>query len=416
MTAVASLLEASPEGVEQDVARAYELVRAFDGDKTWSKADDPHAEFAALRRRGPVHRSTLERVFTGADVAEETATPIWHVVSFAAAERVLRDEDAFSSSAYDDNMGQVIGRSFLQMDHQEHRAWRNVLHSGFNRQAVLAHRQQVRSAVASRLSSVAARGGGDLVADVAFPVALTTIARLIGLPPGTRIGTLYTWAVGLLDDPGGDIAATVRRALETPSAWTRGSLVDRLQGAGNPAIGSGSQLLPALRLLLSTGTEPPFRSLATLMYAALTDSSVPDLLRTDASLAPAVFQECWRWECPLTWVLRRCTTDTELSGHMIRRGELVCVNLASANRDETRWSHADRFDVRRTPLPSLAMGTGPHTCLGRHLAAVEAHELLSEILSAVTSTWTTGWTLDTDGPSGRGFRSPRRLDIRFHTS
>ncbi|MFF4369041.1 cytochrome P450 [Streptomyces sp. NPDC001594] len=413
MTAVAGLLDASPQGVEQDIKEAYALVRAYDDATTLAQGGDPHAEFAALRRQGAVHRSTLERVLTGTDGAEGTTTPAWHVVSFTAAEQVIRDEDTYSSAAYDDSMGRVIGRSFLQMDHQEHRTWRNVLQGGFNRQTVLAHRQDVRLAVASRLSSVTARGGGDLVAKVAFPVALTTIARLAGLPRGTRIGTLYTWAVGLREDPDGQVTSAVRELLGTPSAWTPGSLVDLLLRAKNPVIGTGPQLLPALRLLLSTGTEPPFRSLATLMYAALTAPSVPALLRTDLSLAPAVFQECWRWEPPLTWVFRRCTTGTELAGQRISRGELVCVNLASANRDDTRWRHAHLFDVRREQLPSLAMGTGPHTCLGRHLAAVEAQELLSELHDVVGSAWPTGWTLHTDGPAGRGFRSPGRLGVRL---
>lgn len=415
MTAVAGLLDASPEGVEQDIMQAYALVRAYDDGATLAQGGDPHAEFAALRRQGAVHRSTLERVLTGADGAEGTTTPAWHVVSFTAAQQVVRDEDTYSSSAYDDSMGRVIGRSFLQMDHQEHRTWRNVLHGGFSRQTVLEHRQAVRSAVASRLSAVAARGGGDLVAEVAFPVALTTIARLAGLPRGTRVGTLYTWAVGLREDPDGEVTSAVRELLDAPSAWTPGSLIDLLLRAKDPAIGAGPHLLPALRLLLSTGTEPPFRSLATLMYAALTDPSVPALLCTDPSLAPAVFQECWRWEPPLTWVFRRCTTETELAGQRIGRGELVCVNLASANRDDTRWSRAHLFDVRRESLPSLAMGTGPHTCLGRHLAAVEAQELLSELLDASGSAWPAGWTLQADGPVGRGFRSPGRLVLRLPT-
>ncbi|RCH67727.1 cytochrome P450 [Streptomyces sp. SDr-06] len=407
MTLAVSLLDASPADVERDIGEAYALVRAFDSDGAWSKDADPHAEFAALRRRRPVHGSTWERVLTGADLTDTASTPVWHVVSFAAAERVLRDEDTFSSSAYDDSMGRVVGRSFLQMDHEEHRSWRNVLHAGMNRQTVLAHRAQIRSSLAARLADTLARPGGDLVADVAFPVALTTIARLIGLPPGTRIGTLYAWAVGLTEDPGHRMADAMGELLAMPSAWPPGSLVDLLSRADSPAIGSGPQLLPAVRLLLSTGTEPPFRSLATLMYAVLSDRTVLESLRADPSIAPAVFHECWRWECPLTWALRRCTTDTEVAGQSMGRGDLVCVNLASANRDEARWSHADRFDARREYLPSLALGTGPHLCLGRHLAAVEAHELLSELASLAPFRW----TLDTDGPVGRGFRSARRLRV-----
>ncbi|MFF1447124.1 cytochrome P450 [Streptomyces sp. NPDC058274] len=416
MTTVPALLDAGPDSVQEDIAEAYALVRAFDGDATCPAAGDPHAEFAELRRRGAVQRSTLERVMAGVDVPEETATLVWHVLSFADAEAVLRDEDTFSSSAYDESMGRLIGRSFLQMDHQEHRIWRNVLHGGFNRQAVLALRDAVRSDTAAALTAVAARGGGDLVAEVAFPVALTTIARMIGFPPGTRIGTLYTWAVGLLDDTGGRISTAVEELLDTPSAWVSGGLVDLLLGTENPEIGSGPELLPAVRLLLSTGTEPPFRSLATLMYATLTDGSVADLLRTDPSAASSVFQECWRWECPLTWVLRRCTTDTVLCGQAIRRGDLVCVNLASANRDETRWTHPERFDPRREPQPSLAMGTGPHTCLGRHLAALEADQMLSALIDVLLPDRSPGWALDSAGPIGRGFRSPRRLGVRVARS
>ncbi|MDQ1049648.1 cytochrome P450 [Streptomyces sp. V4I2] len=411
MTAPAPLLEANPAAVERDILAAYESVSSFDADGTGAEADAPHEEFAALRRLGGVHRSTLQQVLTGANGPGGTSISTWHVVSFAAAERVLRDESTFSSSAYDDSMGRVIGRSFLQMDHQEHRTWRSILHSGFNQQAVLARRDRVRSAVVSRLGSLAGRGGGDLVRDVAFPVALTTIAELVGFPPGTRIGTLYAWAVGLLDDADGKIGTSVRECLETPSAWAPDSLVGLLLRSGNPAVGAGPDLLPAVRLLLSTGTEPPFRSLATLMYAVLTDREVLRLLREDDSSAPGVVQECWRWECPLTWVLRRCTAETEISGQPVGRGELVCVNLASANRDETRWSRPARFDAGRE-LPGLAMGTGPHTCLGRHLAMVESRELLAELL-ATESTWPPGYTVNTDGVAGRGFRSPRRLRIRF---
>ncbi|WP_328551045.1 cytochrome P450 [Streptomyces sp. NBC_00358] len=411
MTVVPTLLAASSVSVQEDVAAAYALVRAFDNDAAWSAATDPHTEFAQLRRQNPVQRSTLERVITGVDAPEETSTPVWHVVSFTAAEAILRDEETFSSSAYDDSMGQVIGRSFLQMDHQEHRIWRTVLHSGFSRQAVLGLRDAIRSDTAAALTTVAARGGGDLVAEVAFPVALATIARMIGFPPGTRIGTLYTWAVGLLDDANGQISTAVEEMLNTPSAWAPDSLVALLLGTKDPEIGTGPQLLPAVRLLLSTGTEPPFRSLATLMYATLTDHSVADLLRTDPPAASSVVQECWRWECPLTWVLRRCTADTGLCGQVIRRGDLVCINLASANRDETRWHQPERFDPRREPLPSLAMGTGPHTCLGRRLAALEASEVLYALDGALP-TESSRWALDSDGPVGRGFRSPRRLRVR----
>ncbi|MFE7612323.1 cytochrome P450 [Streptomyces celluloflavus] len=413
MTAVPPFLDAGPGGVEQDLAEAHALVSAFDVDQGGQWAGDPHAEFAALRRRGAVHRSTLEEMFTGADVPSTARTPAWHVVSYGAVEQVLRDEQVFSSSAYADSMGRVIGRSFLEMDGVEHRTWRNVLHGAFHRQAVSDQQARIRLDVVSRLRALAGRGGGDLVRDVAFPVALTAIADIIGFPPGTRIGTLYAWAVGLLEDADGMITTAVAEWLGAPSVWPAHSILGRLLRCDDPLIGTGSELLPTVRLLLSTGTEPPFRSLATLMYAVLSDPAILETVRADESKGSAVIQECRRWECPLTWVLRRCTADTELCGARLREGDLVGVNLASANRDETRWTNPDRFDIYRKPLPHLAMGTGPHICLGRHLAALEAREILAGLLQATMSVWPLRPVLDTDGIGGRGFRSPRRLTLRL---
>ncbi|MFF9884447.1 MULTISPECIES: cytochrome P450 [Streptomyces] len=280
-------------------------------------------------------------------------------------------------------MGRVVGRSFLEMDGAEHRARRNALHGGFHRQAVTEQRSRVRRSVDARLRALADQGGGDLVGDLAFPVALTTIAGIIGFPPGTRIGTLYTWAVGLLDDADGKIATAVAEWLGTPSAWPARSLVGRLLRHEDPVIGTGPELLPTVRLLLSTGTEPPFRSLATLMYAVLSDPALLETARATERGATAVIQECRRWECPLTWVLRRCSTDT------------------------------DRLDIHRRPLPHLAMGTGPHICLGRHLAALEAGEILAGLARMAPRVGPGRPALDTDGVEGRGFRSPRRLILRW---
>ncbi|MFJ2847537.1 cytochrome P450 [Streptomyces griseofuscus] len=283
------------------------------------------------------------------------------------------------------------------------------------RQAVTRWQARLPADGLSRMIAMADRGGGDLVGEVAFPVALMTIASIIGFPPGTRIGTLYTWAVGLLDDTDGKIATAMTEWLGTPSMWSADSVLGRLLRCDDPAIGTDSALLPAVRLLLSTGTEPPFRALATLMYAVLHDPAVLEAVRADASLTPALVQECWRWECPLTWVLRRCTTDTELCGVRLRAGDPVCVNLASANRDGSRWADADCFDPHRSPLPHLAVGSGPHLCLGRHLAALEAEEILGGLLwvTGPPSARPSGPVPDTDGVSGRGFRSPRRLTLRF---
>ncbi|MEI4828485.1 cytochrome P450 [Bacillus sp. FJAT-53711] len=64
--------------------------------------------------------------------------------------------------------------------------------------------------------------------------------------------------------------------------------------------------------------------------------------------------------------------DTEISGHILRRGEEVIVWFGSANRDEQVFTNPDKFDIHRKPTTNLAFGTGIHFCLGASLAKLEA--------------------------------------------
>lgn len=53
---------------------------------------------------------------------------------------------------------------------------------------------------------------------------------------------------------------------------------------------------------------------------------------------------------------------------------------ASANRDERRYPDPDRFDIRRDARDHLAWGTGPHMCVGMHLARVEMEVMLEALI------------------------------------
>ena len=86
--------------------------------------------------------------------------------------------------------------------------------------------------------------------------------------------------------------------------------------------------------------------------------------------------------------------------------------LASANRDETRFPDADRFDVHRAPTQHLAFGSGPHMCLGIHLARMESLVALDAVLERLPDLH-----LDPTAPTprivGSLFRSPAALPVRF---
>jgi cytochrome P450 len=167
-----------------------------------------------------------------------------------------------------------------------------------------------------------------------------------------------------------------------------------------------------LRLLLPAGIETTYRSLGNLLFALLTH---PDQLRDvtrDPGLRPAAIEEGLRWQTPLVIVTRECVRDTRLGDVDVPAGTAVNVFIASANRDERRYDEPDRFDIHRPLAPHVSFGSGPHTCLGIHLARMESRIALDALLERLPDL-----RLDPEAPAprvvGSIFRSPDALPVRF---
>jgi cytochrome P450 len=111
-------------------------------------------------------------------------------------------------------------------------------------------------------------------------------------------------------------------------------------------------------------------------------------------------------------VSRVTTADTEIAGCPIAAGSPLGVIVGAANRDEAHFDRPEEFDIDRPPFLHLAFGTGPHQCLGMHLARLELRVALETILTELPSL-----RLDPDAPAplieGYAFRSPNALPVRF---
>jgi cytochrome P450 len=100
---------------------------------------------------------------------------------------------------------------------------------------------------------------------------------------------------------------------------------------------------------------------------------------------PAAAEEMLRWWTPVMTFRRTATSECELGGQHIGRGDKVVVSFTSGNRDEAVFADSDRFDIRRQPNPHLVFGHGPHFCLGAHLARIQTCALFDEILARTSS-------------------------------
>ena len=122
-------------------------------------------------------------------------------------------------------------------------------------------------------------------------------------------------------------------------------------------------------------------------------------------------EESLRLEPAAAAIDRYATRDTELAGAPIRRGDLVRISIAAANRDPASFDGPDRYDVtRENAQRHIAFAHGPHVCLGMHLARLEAHTAIARLLARFPDL-----RLDDAPPRARGliFRKPPAVDVRW---
>jgi cytochrome P450 len=163
--------------------------------------------------------------------------------------------------------------------------------------------------------------------------------------------------------------------------------------------------------LMFGGIETTEGMVANLFAHLLGEPELWDEVGTDRSLIPNAVEESLRLEPSVVRVDRYVTGDTVLGGAELRRGDFVIVMISAANRDPFAFPEPDRFDIRRPNAKQhLTFAHGPHTCLGMHLARLEALAATSAALDMLP-----GLRLDPNAalprPAGTVFRKPDRVDV-----
>jgi len=123
--------------------------------------------------------------------------------------------------------------------------------------------------------------------------------------------------------------------------------------------------------------------LGNLLHRFVSDESgFTSVLRAGPGLVPMAVEESLRYEAPVLFLFRTAKDDTEIGGCPVHEGERVITGIASANRDEAVYDHADEYRLDRAELPDnhLSFGEGPHLCLGNHLTRMIGRVVLEEAL------------------------------------
>jgi len=378
----------------------------------------PYAGWARTRESGcPVVEST------GGMFGHATS---YSVVGYKEVETVLRDGETFSSSINAEHIGQFMGDLILAMNGSEHRQYRNLVAKAFRASQLERWDETlVGPIIDSLLDQIAPLGRADLVASVTSVYPVQVICGIAGVP--LRDAAQFSrWAeqinMGPLAPEAGMAASNamvdyLRPLVEARRAEPNGDfLSDLVHEEIDGEQLTDSKIYGFLRLLLPAGAETTFRVMGNCLYALLTHPEALERVYADRALLPEVIEETLRWETSVTQVSRVATADTELAGCPITAGSPVAVITASANHDESRWEDAEEWKLGRPVQHHLAFGTGPHQCLGMHLARLELRVGLDRILDRLPDLRFDPELADTAVIEGYAFRGPSALPVLFTPS
>ena len=396
--------------------RAWKLFATFNTSVGFGQPA-PYETYAALRSESPVHPGLPHLGMPG---NSGDAAPVFSVYSYNAAVEALLDTATFSSTAYHDMIGKVMGRSIIEMDPPEHREYRPLLQKSLGPKTMAQWKSRFVTPLLDEMTAeLRPAGRADLVRGFLFAFPMRTFAAILGLP-AEQYSAFHYNAIELVTlsydlEKGLASAAKLGEMFASVLAERREKPLDDLISVLAHAEHDGQQLTDEeiysfLRLLLPAGAETTYRSSSSLLVGLLSDPDQLAAVREDRASLTAAVNEAVRWETPLQFVPRLVTHDTQLAGVDIPAGATVMVVVGAANHDPTRWEDPERFDLRRPYKSALAFGHGLHLCLGMHLSKMETEELVLALLTSLP-----GLKLDPDEPSptidGTLMRSPASLKV-----
>ncbi|MEU5539768.1 cytochrome P450 [Streptomyces sp. NPDC020362] len=322
---------------------------------------------------------------------------------------------------------------FLRLDDPEHHRLRTLAMRPFGPPhspgRIDAMRDEIARITGELIESIRDREQVDIVDDFAYPLPVTVICRLLGVPredePMFREWTDVLVAaadIGSGEDSGQRQKAAVQAQQEMGgyllglAEQRHGSPTDDLLSAFINEPDPAQRLTPeelaeTAILLLIAGHETTVNLITNGVLTLLRRPDQLERLRDDPDLLPRAVEELLRYEPPVHMRERIPLADVDFAGTTLPKGASVIVALASGSRDPKRFHEPDRFDPTRPDNEHLGFCSGVHICFGAPLARIEAQTALGALLPRLGAA-----SLVQDPPPYRTnamLRGPRHLPVAF---
>ena len=353
---------------------------------------EPGPLYEQLRDQGPVHHVRLPAGLKG-----------WLVIDYTVARQVLADptirKDVHQIRRIIDTthpgvhaMGSDMAEHMLNTDPPDHTRLRRLVAKAFTPRSVSALVPRIKQIADELIAAMPTTGPIDLLSEFAFPLPITVICELLGIPTGDR-DQFRTWTNTILF-AGTDSRDTVLAAAADMNTYLHTLIVARREHPGNDMLSglvtatdedgnlTDIEVVSMTFLLLVAGHETTVNLIGNTMFTLLQDQARFTALRTHPDQVPAALEEHLRHLGPVHIATLRFTTEVvNLGGTTVAADELVFVSLAAANRDPNRFARPELIDYERENPGHLAFGHGIHVCLGAPLARAEGTIALTRLLA-----------------------------------
>ena len=352
---------------------------------------------------------TLFDVRPGAGLARSEDDGGWVAASHAAVSTVLRDpgwtSDArsavgaasfVSGRTIPEEAGELLSKVLLFMDGADHLRVRRLVSKAFTPRSVERLRPRIAELTGELLAPLREAGSFDVIDDLAFPLPVTVICELLGVPAEDRdLFRQQTGALAALLDrdvspeqlgqaAGASLVFTAYLVplFEERRRAPQDDLVSALVAAEEDGDRLGAdELLITVMLLLAAGHETTMNLIGNGLLALLRHPAQLELLRSQPGLMPGAVEELLRYDSPVRLTARTAREDTVLDGQRIRAGEQVVALLDAANHDPAVFASPEVLDVTRDARGHVSFGSGAHYCLGASLARAEAQVALAALVA-----------------------------------
>lgn len=399
----------------------------FAGDElSFGDTLDPYVRIGELMSQHWVHPGQYRSFFVDWPNAalEKYDFEYYTVFGHEKCAEILTSPERFSSWPSTLTIGTSFGRTISAMDPPEHTRYRRIFQKAFLPQTVRHWGESlVEPVVKALLDKVVDQGRCDLIEDFTLHYPFQVIYRQLNLPPqDIRVfhklaisQTAYGYAPQIAIEAGRKLGDYFTAMVQARRAQPGEDLVSTLALAEVEGERLPEEVVVSfLRQLTNAGGDTTYRGTSNLLTLLLKNPEQLEAVRQDRSLVAAAIDEGLRFEGPVIHVERQAVGQITIDDFTFPKGAMIDVCEGSANRDPAVFPDPNTFNIYRDRVGPRAMSfaTGPHICIGQHLARVEMERALNAILDRLPR-----MRLDPDRPAPeiRGFdlRTPKHLYVRF---